>query len=184
MLFEATSPYPYDGMNPMNIHVRAEAPADAAAIDTLTVAAFLDAPHTSHTEQCIIKALRSANALTISLVAEMSGEIVGHVAISPVTVSDGALGWFGLGPVSVLPTHQGHGIGSGLVREALRRLEEQGGAGCVVLGEPAYYSRFGFRQEPGLLLPEVPQEYFQALPFGRSVPCGAVSYHEAFAAQE
>lgn len=167
----------------MNTLIRTERPTDIAAIHAVTVTAFLHAPHTDHTEQFIVDALRRAGALSISLVAEQAGTIVGHVAVSPVTVSDGAAGWFGLGPISVIPELQGRGIGSQLMHAALQQLRGQGAAGCVLLGDPAYYARFGFRPEPGLLLPDVPAEYFQALAFGSSVPQGVVTYHAAFSAQ-
>lgn len=169
--------------NSMNLTIRPETPADIAAIEAVTVAAFRDATHTSHTEQFIVNALRRAGQLAVSLVAEADGRIVGHVAVSPVTISDGATGWFGLGPISVLPEHQGRGIGSRLMREALRTLQESGAAGCVLLGEPGYYGRFGFRAEPDLVLPDVPPEYFQALAFRGPLPRGTVQYHEAFNAQ-
>lgn len=164
--------------------IRREAPADSAAIEAVTIAAFLNAPYTSHTEQFIVNALRKAGKLTLSLVAEEDGEIVGHVAVSPVSISDGTSGWSGLGPISVLPEWQGRGIGSALMREALRALEAEEAAGCVLLGEPEYYGRFGFRAEPNLVLPDVPPEYFQALAFRPPLPCGTVSYDEAFNAQE
>jgi putative acetyltransferase len=167
----------------MNMEIRNETIADVSAIEAVTIAAFLSAPHTSHTEQFIVNALRQAGQLTVSLVAEAEGRIVGHVAVSPVTISDGAAGWFGLGPVSVLPEHQRGGVGSRLMREALRVLRERGAAGCVVLGEPGYYGRFGFHADPNLTLPDVPPEYFQAISFGASHPRGTVSYHEAFNAQ-
>src|SRR3990167_9069046 len=96
--------------------IRPETPADAAAIATLTTAAFLNAPHPSHTEAFIVNALRRAGALSASLVAEQGGELVGHVATSPVGVSDGTPGWHGLGPISVLPVYQGQGIGSALMQ--------------------------------------------------------------------
>jgi len=108
---------------------------------------------------------------------------VGHVAVSSVSISDGSPGWFGLGPISVLPEHQGRGLGSRLMREALRMLREQGAEGCELLGEPKFYGRFGFRANPNLVLPDVPPEYFQAIAFGSSRPKGIVSYHEAFNAQ-
>jgi putative acetyltransferase len=164
----------------VNVRIRAEAADDARTIEAVTAAAFLNAPHTSHTEQYIVDALRSSGALAVSLVAESDGRIVGHVAASPVSLADRSSGWFGLGPVSVLPQHQRRGIGSQLVREALRLLRERGANGCVVLGEPEYYGRFGFKAEARLVLPGVPPEYFQALSFGSSRPRGVVSYHEAF----
>jgi putative acetyltransferase len=168
----------------MNIKIRTETAADVAAIDAVTVSAFLNAPHTSHTEQFIVSALRKAGLLTISLVADAEGAVIGHVAVSPVSISDGASGWFGLGPLSVAPEHQRGGLGSRLMREALRILREHGAAGCVLLGEPGYYGRFGFRADPNLVLPDVPPEYFQAISFDSSRPRGTVSYHQAFNAGE
>jgi putative acetyltransferase len=170
-------------IRPMNPEIRNETAADVSAIEAVTIAAFLNAPHASHTEQFIVDALRKAGQLTVSLVAEVEGRIVGHVALSPVTISDGAAGWFGLGPISVLPEHQGRGVGSRLMREALRTLRERGAAGCVLVGEPAYYGRFGFQADPNLVFPDVPPVYFQAVSFGTSHPRGTVSYHEAFNAQ-
>jgi putative acetyltransferase len=167
----------------MSIRIRSETPADAQTIAALTASAFLNARHTSHTEQYIVAALRSAGQLALSLVADAEGIVVGHVAVSPVSISDGASGWFGLGPISVLPQHQGHGVGSQLMREALRLLRGRGACGCVVLGEPAYYRRFGFRAHPYLVLPGVPAEYFQALSFDSAQPRGTVTYHEAFNAR-
>ena len=168
----------------MSLRIRNEAPGDATAIEAVTLAAFLDAPHTGHAEQFIVRALRAAGQLSVSLVAECDGAIVGHVAISPVTISNGATDWYGLGPVSVIPAHQGRGIGSQLVTQALAELGVRSAAGCVVLGEPGYYGRFGFRAVPQLILPGVPPEYFQALPFRDELPSGDVSYHASFDAQE
>lgn len=167
----------------MNVRIRPEMATDIPAIEAVTALAFFEAPHTSHTEQFIVNALRSAGELPVSLVAERDGEVIGHVAASAVNIADGAPGWFGLAPVSVLPRHQRHGVGSWLVREALEVLRERDAAGCVVLGEPRYYGRFGFRAEPGLVLPGVPPEYFLALSFGRSLPRGSVRFHEAFNAR-
>lgn len=166
------------------MNIRPEAPSDAAAIETVTAAAFLEAPHTSHTEQFIVAALRTAGALSISLVAEVDGAVIGHVAVSSVTISDGSVDWFGLGPISVLPAWQRQGVGSALMRAALQALSELGAAGCVVVGEPAYYGRFGFKTEPGLVYPEIPPEYFMAIPFDKTpVPQGDVAYHAGFHAQ-
>jgi putative acetyltransferase len=164
----------------MNVKIRTETAADVPAIEAVTISAFLNAPHTSHTEQFIVSALRKAGLLTISLVADAEGTVIGHVAVSPVSISDGASGWFGLGPISVVPGHQGRGVGSRLMHEALQFLRELGAAGCVLLGEPEYYGRFGFRADPNLVLPGVPPEYFQAISFDSSRPHGTVSYHEAF----
>ena len=167
----------------MNTLIRKEAPGDAAGISAVTAAAFLDAAHTDHTEQFIVSALREADRLTVSLVAVDGDTIIGHLAISPVSVSDQSPGWFGLGPVSVAPAWQGRGIGSALVREALAELGSLHASGCVVLGEPGFYSRFGFMPVPSLVLPGVPPEYFQAVAFTDHMPSGVVAYHESFSAR-
>ncbi|MGH8291534.1 MAG: GNAT family N-acetyltransferase [Steroidobacteraceae bacterium] len=163
----------------MNVKIRCEISADVMAIEAVTISAFLNAPHTSHTEQHITNALRTAGKLPISLVAEADGSVIGHVAFSPVSLSDGAPGWFGLGPIAVLPKHQRRGIGLQLIREGPCILRERGACGCVVLGEPQYYGRFGFRADAGLVLPDVPPEYFQAMPFGASKPRAVVTYDAA-----
>jgi len=167
-------------MTSSHVLIRPEAPADTSAIEAVTIAAFRDAEHTSHNEQDIVHALREAGTLTVSLVAERDGAVVGHVAVSPVSIADGAAGWFGLGPISVLPAQQGCGVGAGLMHAALDQLRTLGAMGCVVLGDPAYYGRFGFRAEPSLVFPGVPVEYFQALIFRGTLPSGAVTYPPAF----
>lgn len=121
--------------------IRNEVPADAPAIAAVTAAAFRSAEHSSGTEQHIVGALRDAGQLVVSLVAEEHGQVVGHVAASPATLSDGTAGWYGLGPVSVLPGHQGRGLGTLLVTRCLAELRARDAAGCVVLGEPGYYAR-------------------------------------------
>jgi predicted N-acetyltransferase YhbS len=166
------------------ITLRDERPADCDAIHRITTAAFQNDAHSSHTEQFIVDALRRAGQLTLSLVAECDGEIVGHLALSPVAITSGATGWYGLGPLAVRPDRQHQGIGSMLATAALDALKQRGGHGCVVLGDPAYYGRFGFRPHAGLILPGVPPEYFQALAFGGAIPDGEVRYHAAFEATE
>ncbi len=167
----------------IGITIRAESQADAAAIAAVTTAAFANAPHAAHTEQFIVAALRRAQALEMSLVAELGGEIVGHVALSPVMLSDGSAGWFGLGPISVLPEHQERGIGSRLMREALQRLRDSGARGCVLVGDPGFYQRFRFRSHTALAYPDVPAEVFLVLPFADAVPQATVTFHPAFGAQ-
>ena len=160
--------------------VRPEQTSDIDVIRTLTETAFRTAPHAAGTEHLIIDRLRAAGALTLSLVAEADGAIAGHVAFSPVTISDGSAGWYGLGPISVDPARQGEGIGTRLVREGLERLKALGAAGCVLLGDPAYYGRFGFSADPKLVLEGVAPEYFQRVAFSPVYGGGTVSYHPAF----
>ena len=162
--------------------IRAEIPADISSIRALTEAAFKHAEHSSQTEGAIVDALRAAGALTLSLVAEQDGEIVGHIAFSPVLIGGKDLGWFGLGPVSVWPNRQCGGIGSALIREGLQQLRQRGAAGCVLLGDPAYYRRFGFSSDHALHYGDVPPEYFQSLILSGEPCAGEVSYHEGFAA--
>lgn len=162
--------------------IRNETEADIQVIAEVTETAFRTCPYGEHTEQFIIAALRAAGALAVSLVAEIDGNVVGHVAFSPVTISDGSPDWYGLGPVSVLPRHQRQGIGTALVNEGLSLLKARGGKGCVLVGEPAYYQRFGFRNFPALTLEGVPQQYFLALPFGDELSKGTVVFHSAFSA--
>ncbi len=163
------------------ISIRDELPADLAAIEAVTIEAFGTAEHSS-AEQFIVRALRDSGQLAVSLVAEENGRILGHVAVSPVTISTGSPGWYGLGPVSVVPGRQGKGIGTMLITRALAELRASGAVGCVVLGEPGYYSRFGFKGEPRLVLPDVPAEYFQAIAFNGTFPAGEVAYHASFEA--
>jgi putative acetyltransferase len=114
--------------------IRNETRPDIEAISEVTENAFRTLPFSSHTEQFIINALRDANALTISLVAEVDGRVVGHIAFSPVTISDGSPNWYGLGPVSVLPEYWKQGVGSALVNEGLSRLKALGAKGCALVG--------------------------------------------------
>ena len=162
--------------------IRNETKVDIAAISDVTISAFRTLAISGHTEQFIINALRDADALTISLVAEVDGQVVGHVAFSPVTISDGNPDWYGLGPVSVLPEHQKQGIGKALINEGLSLLKARGGKGCVLVGDPAYYIRFGFRNIPALIYEGIPQEFFLALPFDTEIPQGTVLFHRGFSA--
>jgi putative acetyltransferase len=168
-------------MNPA-IVIRNETDADLSTITEVTIAAFKSLEISNHTEQFIIEALRAAKALTLSLVAEVDGRVVGHIAFSPVTISDGTMHWYGLGPVSVLPQYQRKGIGKALIQEGLSRLKALNAQGCCLVGHPDYYRRFGFKSMSGLVHEGVPQEVFLALSFGGHIPQGTVTFHEAFKA--
>ncbi|WP_201863441.1 GNAT family N-acetyltransferase [Microvirga soli] len=164
------------------MHVRPEGPEDVDTIRSLTTAAFRDVPYSSQTEAAIVDALRDAGALALSLVAVKDGEIVGHVAFSPITINSEATNWYGLGPVSVWPDQQRKGIGQALISAGLSRLRGMHAQGCVVLGEPAYYGRFGFVSDPELWYSDVPPAYFQRLSFAEITPKGEVTYHPGFGA--
>ncbi|MBN8579489.1 MAG: N-acetyltransferase [Anaerolineae bacterium] len=161
--------------------IRTEQSLDYSAIEQITAAAFADKPYSNQTEHLMVKRLREAGALTLSLVAELDGKIVGHVAFSAVTINGEYLDWYGLGPVSVIPKLQKQGIGSKIIRMGLSLLKEKGAKGCVLEGSPIYYQRFGFKAYPHLIYEGAPApEYFMAMPFYESVPSGKVEFHQAF----
>ncbi len=163
--------------------IRSETRADLDVITEVTVAAFQTLAISQHTEQFVIEALRAAGALTVSLVAEVEGRVVGHIAFSPVILSDGTPYWYGLGPVSVLPAYQRQGIGKALIGEGLARLKARGARGCCLVGHPEYYRKLGFQNVPGLVHAGVPPEVFLALSFDGHTPQGTVTFHDGFAAQ-
>jgi predicted N-acetyltransferase YhbS len=160
--------------------IRDETPHDAAAIHAVTEQAFATMPYSDGDEPELVDKLRAAGALTLSLVAEEDGAVLGHIAFSPVRI-DGAGGdWYGLGPVSVRPERQRQGIGAALIRAGLARLEALGAAGCVLLGHRDYYPRFGFAHDPGLTFAGTVNPAFQHLTLRGETPRGEVVYHEAF----
>ncbi len=165
------------------IIIRNETHDDVGAIAEVTSAAFKTLEISNHTEQFIIEALRAAKALTVSLVAELDGRVIGHVAFSPVTISDGTPNWYGLGPVSVLPERQRQGIGKALIKAGLSRLNDMHAQGCCLVGHPDYYRKFGFTNMPELMLEGVPPEVFFALSFDGHPPQGTVAFHEGFRAE-
>ena len=164
----------------MSTVIRPERTGDEAAIHALTEAAFRDMPFSDGDEPDLVDRLRQDGDLTLSLVAEDGARIVGHVAFSPVTISDGARDWFGLGPISVWPQLQVLGIGSFLMQRGLADMRERGARGIVLLGDPQYYSRFGFAHDPRLAYPGPPPEYFQYLLMDGEMPEGEVRYAPAF----
>lgn len=161
--------------------VRPERPADAMAIRAVHVASF-----PTDAEARLVDLLRAAGRLTISLMAEADGAIVGHVAFSPVTTATGVVG-AGLAPVAVVPAHRRRGIAARLIAAGLDACRAAGFGWAVVLGEPGYYARFGFRPATEFGLAD---EYgggpaFQAMELVRGqLPTGAglVRYAPEFAA--
>jgi predicted N-acetyltransferase YhbS len=166
--------------SPLSVSCRPERPGDVDTIRQVTIDAFRDMPYADGTEHLIVDALRKQGELVVSVVAESGGELVGHAAASAVTVTDGAAGWFGLGPVSVTPAAQRRGVGSAVVRAVLERLRRQGASGCVVVGDPAYYARFGFATTPSMAFPDVPAEDFMVLTLRPPTPTGIVTFSSAF----
>ncbi len=160
--------------------IRAEGYDDRAAIGDVVRAAFFGKSYAAGDEAELVDRLRAENALSASLVAELKGIVVGQIAFSPAQASDGSDGWYALGPVAVLPAHQSTGIGSKLVRAGLQRITELGAVGCILTGNPAYYTRFGFTVSPTNAPPGEPAEFFMVKLLGAEQPIGPVSFHEAF----
>jgi putative acetyltransferase len=161
--------------------IRDERPGDEAPIAALTEVAFRTVRYSDGSESAIIERLRAAGDLALSLVVENSDQaIIGHVAFSRVTISDGTPEWYGLGPISVIPLRQRAGIGGAMANEGLARLRSLGASGCVVLGDPQYYGPLGFAHDPALVFPGPPPEYFQRLVLSGAEPSGEVRYADAF----
>ncbi|MDO8322978.1 MAG: N-acetyltransferase [Phenylobacterium sp.] len=163
------------------LRIEPERPGDAREISQLTTAAFAPMPFSDGDEARVIDALREAGALTLSLVAlTAEGELVGHIAFSPVRIDDQPGDWYGLGPVSVAPRLQRQGVGSALIATGLDRLRDLSAAGCVLLGNPDYYRRFGFLSDPALTYQGRPNRYFQHLVLKGPPAQGDASFHPAF----
>jgi putative acetyltransferase len=152
--------------------IRPERPQDVEGIRTVHAAAF-----PTDVESRLVDALREAGQLCISLIAEVSDQIVGHIVLSPVTVDGRHREGLGLAPVAVLPSHQRRGIGSALIVEGLHIARELGYGFVVVLGHPEYYPRFGFRRasELGLGNEYGAEEAFMVVELvPRSLPAGGL----------
>ena len=160
--------------------IRAETSDDVAAIDALTRRAFAPMAFSDQREAEIVRALRHDGALTLSLVAIEEGVVLGHVAFSRVAIGGVDDGWFGLGPISVCPERQRQGIGRALVEAGLGALRDRAANGCVVVGDPAIYGRFGFVSDGQLRYATVPDRFVQRLVFRGPPPVGTLKFARAF----
>jgi putative acetyltransferase len=160
--------------------IRDETPGDVSAIFAVEAQAFRDNPYGQGREPYIVDALRDAGALALSLVATTGTRVVGHIAFSSAVVGKATSGWYILGPVAVMPDRQGRGIGSALVSAGLDRLRLWGADGCVLVGDPGYYSRFGFVHVRGVSYEGVPDEFVLCLPLSGAAPKGVITAHRAF----
>ncbi len=166
------------------ITIRPESSGDEKVIFDLTEAAFREMPFSEGDEQHVINRVRADGQLTLSLVAEGADQpkspIVGHIAISPVTITDGAAGWFGLGPVSVWPELHHRGIGGALITRAIADMRARGAKGILLIGSPLYYPRFGFEHVPQITYPGAPPEVLQVLLLEGEMPRGEVAFAPGF----
>jgi putative acetyltransferase len=160
--------------------IREEIPGDVAEIESVLRRAFTNHPHSNQTEHAIVAHMRHAGELVVPQVALIDGRVAGYATFSRVRLEPDNSGWYGLGPVAVEPYLQRNGIGTALIEAGLEILKQRGAVGCVVLGDRAYYRRFGFAQTPGLTFDGAPPEYFLAQAFIGAVPSASVFYHSAF----
>ncbi|CAM5769117.1 hypothetical protein LMIY3S_02730 [Labrys miyagiensis] len=158
--------------------IRNETAGDIPAISRVVTEALRMLAQSTGTEAGIVERLRADGALALSLVAEEEGEVIGYLAASAARIGKQD-GWGLIGPLAVLPSRHRRGIGTALMTEALRRLRATS-RGAALVGDPAYYGRFGFRAFPGLKVEGCPPEVVQALPFDGSEPRGELKHHPAF----
>jgi putative acetyltransferase len=165
----------------VGLDIRSEQPGDVQSIHALVKRAFATQPHADGDEQDLIDRLRQRGELSLSLVASLPGPgIVGHIGFSPAWIDGQDRGWFQMAPVSVEPAFHRQGIGGALIRAGIVQLQEQRAHGIGVVGDPAYYERFGFQDLPGLAPVGPDAVYFRAIAFGGPAPRGVVSYASAF----
>lgn len=165
----------------MSISIQVERPQDEESIRRLNVIAF----DGRNEEADLVDALRTAGDLVLSLVARDDDRVVGHIAFSRVTIdaATGPAGGVALAPVAVQPELHGRGIGRKLIQTGLRLLSEQGESVVLVVGNPAYYAKFGFSMEEAESFPcDYSGPHFMALVWGdpAPIPTGPVIYPEAF----
>jgi putative acetyltransferase len=162
--------------------VRVEEPKDRASVRAVNLSAF-----ETETEANLVDTLRVQAHPLISLVAEVAGEVIGHIMFSPVSLpGHPGLKIMGLAPIAVAPMHQRMGVGTALVRAGLEQCKKLGFGAVVVLGHPSYYPRFGFQPSARLGINceyEVTEEAFMLLelqPDFLQGVSGTVRFHEAF----
>ena len=139
-------------------------------------------------EAALVDAIRKRDAIALSMVAAENSRVVGHILFTPVTIkgADSEFQALGLGPVAVLPSHQHKGVGSELLRKGLDRCRKLGHEIIVVVGEPAFYSRFGFVAAKGKGIDcefDVPDEVFMVLELRENAlagRAGVVYYQNEF----
>jgi len=156
--------------------IRSEKPGDEDRIYEVTKAAFATMPFSDGTEQDRVNKLRADGDLTLSLVAEIDEIIMGHIAFSPVFFDAVYNSWYGLGPVSASPERQKQGIGKALIEAGLDELKSLGAKGCVLIGDPGYYHRFGFVADGRISYRDLPSEYVQWRSLGSEKPSGILTY--------
>jgi putative acetyltransferase len=162
--------------------IRDEQPGDEDAIHQLTERAFAPMAFADGTEASLIGELRASGDLTLSLVAEIDGRIVGHVAFSPASINGVHADWYGLGPVSVEPDMQRTGIGRALISCGLDRLRSAGAAGCALIGNPKVYGPMGFASDGAISYRDLEARIVQRIVFVGEAPAGELLFAPALEA--
>lgn len=166
--------------------IRAEESKDTKAISNVIQAAFKDAPHSDGSEHLLVARLRDEKTYRndFSIVAEENDEIIGHVFLSEIEVGNQKA--VALAPLSVLPAFQKQGIGKSLLQAAHERAKQAGYPLVVILGDSAYYGRFGYQKASQFGIypptPDFPEDYFlvKVLAEIAELPSGKVTYPQAF----
>lgn len=160
--------------------IRPEAPGDEQAIAEIITAAFANMPFSDGGEAQLVDRLRADGDLALSLVASDGAAIIGHIGFSQITVGGQTGQWFQLAPLAVAPAHQQGGVGSSLAQAGIAAMRGKGAQGIGVLGEPAYYERFGFIRQNGIGMNSPHDEYYRWLTLDRDAPTGTVTFAPAF----
>lgn len=158
----------------MKWKIRQETEKDAAAIRDVVARAFEGKAFADDDDPLIVERLRADGSLVLSLVAEAGGRVIGQIALSPAKIGD--LKYLCLGPLAVLPEHHAKGIGADLVGHAIGVAQGYGRDGVVLLGDPNYYSRFGFEKVESVTYAGQGASHVQVLPF-TEVPSGELTMH-------
>jgi len=136
-------------MSTCGVRIRPENARDADAIGDLIKRTYADVPYSDHREHLMVERLRHSAAFLpeLSLVAEVGGKMVGHVLLSKICISGSgrALDSLALAPLSVMPAFQNQGVGSSLLTYAHERATDLGFGSIVVVGNPDYYPKFGYK---------------------------------------
>lgn len=160
------------------ITYRNELNGDQPHISGVITAAFAEHPYSDHKEQDIVQRLREDEQLSVSIVAtctntdlddENNTSIVGHISFSKITIDGEDKQYYGLAPVSVLPAYQQQGIGAKLIELGLEQIKQLGANGCVLVGEPEYYQRFGFVHDAAVTYSGLPAEFLWCYIFVREM---------------
>lgn len=172
------------------MNIRQETNKDHQEVFKVIEQAFMNEAFTDHQEQFLVERLRKSEAFIpeLSMVAELDGKVIGHILLTKIKINNdnNSFESLALAPVSVLPDHQGKGIGGELILSAHEKAKELGFSSIVILGHESYYPRFGYQQVHlfNIQLPfEVPKENCFAIELiknGLDGVSGVVEYAKEF----